>query len=174
MKNENTNKELLIIIPAYNEEASISGFLSKLLADESHTYADILVINDASTDNTLSIVQELNIPVISHPYNLGYGTALQTGYKYAVINGYQYIIQIDSDGQHDVCNIQRIYELLTSKEKPDLVIGSRFLKGSQSFPISLTKKIAIAFFSIVIRLTSRQKISAPTSGLQGLNRKVFG
>ena len=109
MKKENTNKELLIIIPAYNEEASISVFLSKLLADESHTYADILVINDASTDNTLSIVQELNIPVISHPYNLGYGTALQTGYKYAVINGYQYIIQIDSDGQHDVCNIQRIY-----------------------------------------------------------------
>ena len=85
MKKENTNKELLIIIPAYNEEASISGFLSKLLADESHTYADILVINDASTDNTLSIVQKLNIPVISHPYNLGYGTALQTGYKYAVI-----------------------------------------------------------------------------------------
>lgn len=174
MKKENTNKELLIIIPAYNEEASISGFLSKLLADESHTYADILVINDASTDNTLSIIQKLNIPVISHPYNLGYGTALQTGYKYAVINGYQYIIQIDSDGQHDVCNIQRIYELLTSKEKPDLVIGSRFLKGSQSFPISLTKKIAIAFFSIVIRLTSRQKITDPTSGLQGLNRKVFG
>lgn len=172
-KETNANKEVLIIIPAYNEEASIAKFLSKLLADESHAYADILVINDASTDNTLSIIQDLKIPVISHPYNLGYGTALQTGYKYAVANGYQYVIQIDSDGQHDVCNIKRIYEVLTSKENPDLVIGSRFLKGSQSFPISLTKKIAIAFFCMVIRLTSRQVITDPTSGLQGLSRNVF-
>lgn len=166
-------KELLIIIPAYNEEESIADFLSLLIQSPSSKYADILVINDASTDNTLSIINKLDVQVISHPYNLGYGTALQTGYKYAVANDYQYIIQIDSDGQHDVCNIEKIYHCLKAKNHPDFVIGSRFLKESQSFPISLTKKIAIRFFRMVVHLTSGQIITDPTSGLQGLNHNVF-
>ena len=101
-------KELLIIIPAYNEEGAIGQFLSQLISSDAVNFADVLVINDASTDATQRIVQKLNVPIISHPYNLGYGTALQTGYKYAVFNGYRYLIQMDSDGQHDVCNIQRI------------------------------------------------------------------
>lgn len=166
-------KKLLIIIPAYNEEGSIGKFLSQLISSDVINYADILVINDASTDATLSIVKKLHIPVISHPYNLGYGTALQTGYKYGVYNDYQYLIQMDSDGQHDICNIPNIYACLKSHKAPDLVIGSRFLKESQSFPISLKKRLAIHFFRKAVKLASKQEISDPTSGLQGLTRSVF-
>lgn len=167
-------KDLLIILPAYNEEASIGTFLQKLKESSIRELADVVVINDASSDTTPSIVKELEIPMISHPYNLGYGAALQTGYKYAVAENYRYLIQIDSDGQHDVCNIPRIYELLTKQENtPDLVIGTRFHKDSQSFAISWAKKLAIRFFRRFIKMTSRMTVTDPTSGLQGMNRKVF-
>lgn len=169
--------DLLIIIPAYNEEESIGTFLSSLKYSDIVDYADIVVINDSSRDATANIVHELGIQTISHPYNLGYGTALQTGYRYAVSHGYQYIIQMDSDGQHDVCNIPRIYDRLKKKDAdgntPDLVIGSRFFKDSQSFSISFTKKVAILFFRKVVKIASHQIITDPTSGLQGLSRSVF-
>lgn len=167
-------KELLIILPAYNEEACIGNFLTKLKNSAIMDIADVMVINDASTDATPSIVKKLDIPILNHPYNLGYGAALQTGYKYAVTNQYQYLIQLDSDGQHDICNIERIYRQLTQKENtPDLVIGTRFHKDSKSFPISHAKKTAIRFFRRFIKITSKQVITDPTSGLQGMNRKVF-
>lgn len=169
--------DLLIIIPAYNEEESIGTFLSSLRQSDIMHYADVVVINDASTDSTVHIIRSLDFPVISHPYNLGYGTALQTGYKYAVTYGYRYIIQIDSDGQHDICNIPKIYDCLRgadgSGNAPDLVIGSRFFKDSKSFSISLTKKLAIHFFRKVIKLVSHQTVTDPTSGLQGLSQPVF-
>ena len=169
------DKNLLIIIPAYNEEANIGIFLQKLKDSSVMDMADVMVINDASTDNTPSIVNALQIPVMNHPYNLGYGAALQTGYKYAMAKNYQFLIQIDSDGQHDICNIESIYKQLTKKENtPDLVIGTRFHKESQSFPISWAKKIAIRFFRRFIKVTSKMSVTDPTSGLQGMNREVFG
>lgn len=169
-------KEVLIIIPAYNEEASLGIFLDKLLASEVIDFSDILVINDASRDATAKIARNKNVMVIDHPYNLGYGTALQTGYKYAVWHNYRYVIQIDGDGQHDICNITKIYELLhdtSANDAPDLIIGSRFLEGSQSFHVSFLKKIAISFFRKFIKLTSKQTITDPTSGLQGLTYPIF-
>ena len=165
--------ELLIIIPAYNEEESIGTFLSALSDSSITDIADVIVINDASSDQTASIVCTLGFPVISHPYNLGYGTALQTRYKYACDHHYRYLIQMDADGQHDICNITRIYECLLSKDAPDIVIGSRFFKESKSFAISFVKKLAIRFFQKAIYAASRQRVTDPTSGLQGLNATAF-
>lgn len=174
-KKQNLKKDLLIILPAYNEEASIGNFLTKLKHSPVMDYADVVVINDCSNDSTASIVNKMEIPLINHPYNLGYGAALQTGYKYAVIKNYQYLIQIDSDGQHDICNIEKIYHQLTKKtDAPDLVIGTRFMKDSQSFPMSWAKKLAIRFFRKFIKITSGMLVTDPTSGLQGMNRQVFG
>lgn len=169
--------DVLIIIPAYNEEDSIGTFLDTILSSDITKYADIVVINDASDDRTAEIVRSKQVTLIHHPYNLGYGTALQTGYKYAVLHHYQYVIQIDGDGQHDVCNIPRIYEHLRSQNgasaSPDMIICSRFLKNSVSFSISFFKKLAILFFRKFIKLTSGQNITDPTSGLQGLSYPVF-
>ncbi len=169
-----SQKDLLVMLPAYNEAACIGKFIDSLAQQNIFDIADILVINDGSTDETSKISKSKGVRVVSHIYNLGYGCALQTGYKFAVRHNYKYVIQIDSDGQHDACNIKSIYEKLTSPDNPpDIVIGSRFQKGSKSFRISWAKKIIIHFFRMLIRVSTHQSILDPTSGLQGLDRKAF-
>lgn len=173
-------KELLIIIPVYNEEENIERVLTQLEQLEQMDFsavADILVINDASTDATNWIVKQMQYPMISQLYNMGYGCALQTGYKYAVRRGYQYVIQMDGDGQHDVCNIPTIYRKLKEADDegryPDIVLGARFRKDSADFSVSLPKKAVYALFRRLIYWITGQRISDPTTGLQGLNRKAF-
>lgn len=170
-------KELLIIIPAYNEAKNIGNFLDKLEQPEIAGIADVLVMNDASKDNTAEIVRSRNHAVVTHVFNLGYGSGLQVGYNYALRNGYKYIIQMDADGQHDACNVTTIYQALTSQDEngkqPDIVLGSRFLEGSVSFKISKIKKIAITMFRFLIKLGTGKKIMDPTTGLQGLSQRAI-
>lgn len=170
-------KEVLLLIPAYNEEESIGDLLQKL-NDADFTFdTDVLVINDASTDSTAWIARKYGAKVITHVINLGYGSALQTGYKYAARNGYKYVIQFDADGQHDVCNVQNIYDELTTPDEngeyPHIVLGSRFLQNSVSFYVSKVKQISIKFFRMIIKMLTHQQILDPTSGLQGLNYEAF-
>ncbi len=170
-------KNCLIIIPAYNEQERIGAVLDALAAPEIASVADVLVMNDASGDNTGRIVRERGVNLVSHVYNLGYGGGLQVGYKYAVRRGYQYVIQMDADGQHDVCNVPALLRALTTPEAdgkcPEIVLGSRFLEGSTSFPLGAAKKAAIYYFRFLIRLITGQRITDPTTGLQGLNRRAF-
>lgn len=170
-------KEVLIIVPAYNEEKNIGAFLEKLEQPEIAEIADVLVMNDASTDKTAQIVRDRNHTVISHVFNLGYGCGLQIGYKYAERKGYRYVIQVDADGQHDACNISTIYQKLKTADEngeyPDIVLGSRFMEGSVSFPVSGVKKFAMAIFKMLIRIGSGKKITDPTTGLQGLSYRAF-
>jgi glycosyltransferase involved in cell wall biosynthesis len=170
-------KDLLIIIPAYNEGKNIGAFLDQLERPEITEIADILVMNDASLDHTGDIVRSRGHKVVDHVYNLGYGSGLQVGYKYAMGKDYRYLIQMDADGQHDVCNILPIYrKLKTADEKgrcPDIVLGSRFMEGSITYPISLVKRIAYSMFRMMIRMEAGRKIQDPTTGLQGLSRRAF-
>lgn len=170
-------KELLIIIPAYNEGQNIRRVLTQIEELGLSDVADILIINDASTDSTNWIVKEMQYPMISQLFNMGYGCALQTGYKYAVRCGYQYVIQMDGDGQHDVCNIPMLYNKLKEPDEtgrcPDIVLGARFRKDSADFPVSLPKKIVYSLFRWMIRFVTGTKLSDPTTGLQGLSRKAF-
>ncbi len=170
-------KELLIIIPAYNEGKNIRKVLTELERLDLASKADVLVINDSSTDSTNWIVKEMGYPMISQLFNMGYGCALQTGYKWAVRRKYDYIIQMDGDGQHDVCNIPVIYQRLKEPDAdgkcPDIVLGARFREGSSDFPVSKPKKIVYSMFRFLIRMTTKNRISDPTTGLQGLSRKAF-
>ena len=169
-------KELLIIIPAYNEEKNIAPLLEQPGEPEISSYADVLVVDDASTDSTRDIVQRYGFPVVSHVYNLGYGSGLQSGYKYAVLKGYSYVIQMDADGQHDACNVSVLYRALTSQDgegnKPDIVIGSRFMEGSSPYKVSAVKRFAIGLFKWMIRMGTGKRYTDPTSGLQGLSRRA--
>lgn len=161
--------EGLIIIPAYNEEKNIGEVLKdirRFMYD-----VDIVVINDASKDKTEQVVVENSEKVINHFYNLGYGGALQTGFKYAVAMGYNYVIQFDGDGQHDPAGIQTIIDQL-STGRYDIVIGSRFIIND-TFQIGFGKKIAIFLFGLIIKASTGVKVTDPTSGFQGLNRKTF-
>ena len=174
---EEKKKELLIMIPAYNEGKTIGALLDKLEEPEISELADILVMNDASLDNTGDIVRERKHAVVTHVYNLGYGSGLQIGYKYAVNKGYKYVIQMDADGQHDVCNVKTVYDRLKKEDSqgryPDIVLGSRFVDGSITYPTTLVKKFAYALFCLLIRMGTGRRIKDPTTGLQGLNRRAF-
>ena len=166
-------KELLIIIPAYNEEKTIPQLFDQMEQAGVTKYADVLVMNDASADATSWITKQKKYTVISHVFNLGYGSGLQLGYKYAIRRGYQYVIQMDADGQHDVCNIPVLYQTLKTPDMdgklPDIVLGSRFMKDSPEFKVSAAKKIAYVHFRNMIRIGTGVHICDPTTGLQALN-----
>lgn len=171
-------KKLLVMIPAYNEGEGIKNVLENLKDQGVESYADVLVINDGSTDNTKEVVASCGVSVLNGVVNLGYGSAVQMGYKYAQKHDYDYVIQLDADGQHDVSNIKSVYDCLTglntsTEDLPDIVIGSRFLSDTTTFKASGMKKLAIIFFRIIIKIITKQKITDPTSGLQGLNNKTF-
>ena len=167
------DKKTLILIPAFNEEASIPNVIRSIKNECGDV--DILVINDGSRDSTAEAATKAGAIVVSHIFNMGYGVSLQTGYKYAVDHHYEFIIQMDADGQHDVCNIGTIYNKLTHGKHPyDIVIGSRFIGERQSsMKVGIAKKVAIGFFNMAIRLVTRKQFTDPTSGLQGLSRRVF-
>ncbi len=170
-------KDVLIIIPAYNEEQTIAQVLNELSNIHVSEYADILVMNDASKDNTNYIAKKENCILVTHVFNLGYGAAVQLGYKYAVRKGYKFVVQIDADGQHDVSNIPKILETLKTKDEsgryPDIVIGSRYLSESGTYHTSGLKKFAIGLFCREIKRLTGKKITDPTSGLQGFRFPAF-
>lgn len=170
-------KEVLVIIPAYNEANNIEKVLDQLEQPKIAAIADILVMNDASSDATNWIVKARGHAVVTHVFNLGYGSGLQIGYKYAIRRGYKYVIQMDADGQHDVCNILTIYDTLRTRDKedgryPDIVLGARFMDESSDFPISPVKKQAFRLFRFMMRIAAGRNIADPTTGLQGLSRKA--
>ena len=115
-KKQPIKKDLLIIMPAYNEEKNIRQVLEQLNSQEITNIADVLVMNDGSSDSTNWIVKEYHHTLVTHVFNLGYGSAIQLGYKYAIRRKYKYVIQMDSDGQHDVCNIPIIYQKLKQRD----------------------------------------------------------
>jgi len=177
MEKQEKKKEVLIIIPAYNEGKTIGALLEQLGKPEVAEFADVLVMNDASKDNTAQVVKEHGHAVVTHVFNLGYGSGLQVGYKYAERNGYRYVIQMDADGQHDVCNVFSLYKELKTPDEagnyPDIILGSRFVEGSISFPVSALKKVAFTLFRFLIRMGTGKTIMDPTTGLQGLSRRAF-
>ena len=116
--------KVLFVIPAYNEEENIENVLKEIKRDVN--YADILVINDCSKDNTAEIVRNNNVKCIDNVFNMRYAMAVQTGIKYACKNGYDYVIQFDADGQHIAKEAEKLYKKL-KESNSDIVIGSRYL-----------------------------------------------
>ena len=123
-------KDTLIVIPAYNEELHIANTIHNIISEinknKLQKNIDLLVIDDCSTDKTTEILYTLNIHVISNLKHLGYASSLQVGYRYAVGQNYNYVIQMDSDGQHDASNITSLYTEI-HKNKCDIVLGNRYV-----------------------------------------------
>jgi glycosyltransferase involved in cell wall biosynthesis len=162
-------KKILVIIPAYNEEGSVGKVVEGVKTQVPLT--DVLVVNDGSTDLTLEIGKSRGAIVLDLPFNLGIGGAMQAGYKYAYEKGYDVAIQVDADGQHDPKEIPKLLHALAEK-KVDMVIGSRFL-GDSEFKSSMIRKVGISLFSRVISTIAGQRITDPTSGFRGANRKAI-
>lgn len=159
----------LIIIPAYNEAVKIAGVIGRVRSCVPG--ADILVVNDGSSDETARIAGENGAIVVSHPFNMGYGVTIQTGYKFALAHGYDYLAQIDGDGQHDPAFIPMLLAPLQSGEA-DFVLGSRFLEV-ESYEPSLARRLGMTFFRGLVRLITGLPITDCTSGFQAFNRDVI-
>lgn len=161
-------KDYLIIIPAFNEGERLPGVLANIKS--SNPRADILVINDGSADRTSEIAKQANVKVLDIPFNIGYGGAVQTGFRFAKEYGYDFIITIDGDGQHDPSSAKDLIKAM-QKGHADVVIGSRFLGGS--YRMSLPRKIGVWLFSMIARLYTGIKFTDPTSGFQLLGKRVI-
>lgn len=158
----------LIIIPAYNEAENLPG-LFKALKDTGEDF-DILTVNDCSSDDTERVCREHGINVISLPVNLGIGGAVQTGYIYALRNGYDIAVQVDGDGQHDPQFIKYLVERV--REGWDLCIGSRFIEN-EGFQSSRVRRVGIKYFSWLIRCLMKTRITDPTSGFRACSKRVI-
>jgi len=161
-------EKVLVIIPAYNEEGRIGATISGI---RKFTDADIIVVSDGSTDNTVNEAKAAGALVIELPFNLGYGAALQTGFKYALKKKYEFAVQMDADGQHDPLSIQALIQPIL-RDEVDIVIGSRFLsEGNYRAPF--VRRMGMYFFGFITSILTGRKITDPTSGFQALNKKVI-
>jgi len=161
--------KLLFVIPAYNEENNIRNPLSDI--KESFKDADIVVVNDCSTDKTANVLQELGAVYLNLPVNLGYAGAVQTGIMYAKRNDYDYVIQFDGDGQHLASEANKLYETIKTSGS-NIVIGSRFLDKTD-YKHPLFRRMGTSLFSFLIKLITGKKITDPTSGFQILDKKTI-
>ncbi len=170
-------QKILVLIPARNEEGKIGQIITKV--KELNKKMDVLVIDDGSTDRTAQNARESGAKVIRHSCNMGYGVALQTGYKYANERGYDYLVQLDGDGQHDPIYIPELLDFVMSG-KADLVLGSRFLKEFEKEKSALSKnrtgvarKTGIDLFAYLATKIIGFQITDPTSGYQAFNREII-
>ncbi len=161
--------KVLFIIPAYNEEDNIDKVLKEI--KKNVDFADILVVNDCSTDNTRDIVLKNGVTCIDGIFNLRYAGAVQTGFKYAYQNDYDYVIQFDADGQHIAAEAVKLFET-AKKSGADVVIGSRYLKD-MGYPCPFFRRIGTKMFEILIRIFCHKHIADPLSGFQCLNKDVI-
>jgi len=163
-----TEVKTLIIIPAYNEAKNIAQVIATTRT--SAPLADILVVNDGSADDTAAIARSAGATVISLPYNLGIGGAVQTGYIFANEMGYDVVARLDGDGQHDPAQLTGLIQPVASGEA-DVVIGSRYVSG-QGYQASLSRAIGIKLFATLVSLITGQRFTDTTSGFQAANREA--
>lgn len=160
-------KNLLIVIPAYNEEKSIVGVVDNL--KNNFPQYDYVVVNDGSSDKTRKVCKEHNINLLDLPINLGLAGAIKSGMKYANFYGYDYVVQLDGDGQHQP---QYIADMLTKMEETgaDIVIGSRFKTKRKPFTMRM---IGSQIITYAVLLTTGKYIGDVTSGMRLFNKKMI-
>jgi glycosyltransferase involved in cell wall biosynthesis len=160
----------LAVVPAYNESATIVDVIEALR--EHAPEFDTLVVDDGSTDDTHALASGAGARVLRLPFNVGIGGAVQTGFVYAREHGYEYLAQVDGDGQHDSVELER---LVTTMEEGavDMVCGSRFLTDDYSYPAPISRRTGIHIFAFLLSRIVGMHISDPTSGFRLYNRRAI-
>jgi glycosyltransferase involved in cell wall biosynthesis len=158
----------LAIVPAYNEEGMVGRVVRDVLRLEDGF--DVLVVDDGSTDGTAGEAEAEGATVLRHPFNLGIGGAVQSGYKHALREGYDVAVQVDGDGQHKPSCLGEMLAALHTDGQADMVHGSRFLEDP-GYRVPLGRRLGNLIFSLVLTAITRQRITDPTSGLRMTNRR---
>jgi len=155
------------IVPAYNEAGSIRAVVSEIRAVDPEL--EIVVVDDGSTDATAELASSAGATVLSLPYNLGIGAAVQTGLQYACDNDFDLAVQIDGDGQHDARELAQLLAPIVSGEA-DIAVGTRFA-GERLYRPTVARRIGIALFAGLVSLIVRQRVTDTTSGFRVMNRR---
>jgi glycosyltransferase involved in cell wall biosynthesis len=166
-----SNARKLAVVPAYNE-ASCVGEVVRELRRSAPSF-DPLVVDDGSTDNTPAVAREAGARVVRHPFNLGIGGAVQTGFTFAQQHGYDYLVQVDGDRQHDPGEIRRLEHAMAESDV-DMVCGSRFLHEDHKYPAPVSRRTGIHLFAFLLSKVVGQRVSDPTSGFRLYNRRAIG
>ncbi len=161
---------VLVFIPAYNEEGAIRNVVTGVQSVVPN--ADVLVVDDGSSDHTASEARAAGAIIVRHPFNLGIGGAMQTGLKYAEQYGYDYAIRLDGDGQHSTDEIVHFLDVLRAGDA-DMVIGSRFLESSYDWDIPRSRWIGIRLYSAAVSAVTGTHSTDTTSGFCGMNRQAI-
>jgi glycosyltransferase involved in cell wall biosynthesis len=164
----------LVFIPAWNEGDSVAAVIAGVR--ERLPDADVLVVDDGSSDATAVRAREAGATVASLPFNQGLGAALQTGYLYALREGYDFCAHLDADGQHPPAEVARLLEEVRS-DRADLVIGSRYRDPgeakSDDYRPTISRRIGTSVFRFFLTLATRQRFTDTTSGMRAANRRVM-
>jgi len=160
-------QRLIVIVPAWNEAENVGKTVIEIKATLSG--ADVVVVDDGSTDDTGRVARDAGADVLTLPYNMGVGGAMRTGYAYAQRHGYDQAIQVDADGQHNAEDIRRI---LAGLETADISIGARFAEVG-TYQASGPRRWAMIFLASVISRIARTKLTDVTSGFRAANKRAI-
>jgi len=165
---------VLIVVPALNEESGLPPLLTELraVAERDRFSAEIVVIDDASTDRTAEVAREHGARVVSLCRNLGIGGAVQTGLRLALREGFDCAVQMDGDGQHPPGELRKLLAVIDTPAAPDIVVGSRYLHG-EGFQSTLPRRMGSGWLAWVLRLLTRQRTTDPTSGYRVYGRRAL-
>ena len=158
---------IVAIVPAWNEAGAIGDVVDEILAFDSTI--DVVVIDDASADETVAIAERHGATVLPLLFNVGIGGAVQTGFRYARDEGYEIAVRLDGDGQHDASELEKLITPLRAGEA-DLVIGSRFVDPDGSYRPPFARRVGIRVFAGLVSLLGGQKVTDTTSGFSAMNR----
>jgi glycosyltransferase involved in cell wall biosynthesis len=159
----------LVIVPAWNEADSLPGTLADLLTV--HPQSDVLVVDDGSTDGTSDAARSAGVRAVRHPFNLGVGGALQTGFRFAIERGYDAAVQFDADGQHPAAALHQVLSPVL-EGRCDVAIGSRFVRPS-GYHAPFTRRVGMRLFSAVAGAAGGQPVTDTTSGYRAYARAVM-
>jgi glycosyltransferase involved in cell wall biosynthesis len=159
----------IAIVPALNEERTLPTVIAEIYAVDPGL--EVLVIDDGSTDRTAPVARAAGAQVVTLPYNVGIGGAVQTGYQFALEQGFELAVQVDGDGQHDPREIPQVVAPILDGEA-DLVVGTRFVKGG-GYRGTRLRRVGIRIFAAVVSMIVGQRVSDTTSGFRAVNRKAI-
>ena len=159
---------MVAVVPAFDEEAAIGGVVEEIRALDPSI--DVVVVDDGSTDATSAVAAAAGAAVVRLPFNLGIGAAVQTGFRYALEQGYEVAVRLDGDGQHDASELPKLLAPLARGEA-DVVTGSRFREGEDGYRPPLGRRLGISWFARLVSLLTRQRVTDTTSGFQALNEQ---
>jgi glycosyltransferase involved in cell wall biosynthesis len=164
-------RSYLAVVPAYNEEGTVTDVV-RSIHDAAPDF-DVLVVDDGSTDSTAHRAEEAGARVLRHPFNLGIGGAVQSGFAYAQEQGYRRMIQVDGDGQHDPAEIGRLMDAMDEDRSLDMICGSRFLTRDRDYVAPVSRRTGIHIFAFLLSRIVGQPVTDPTSGFRLYNRRAI-